>query len=85
MKLWLFDLSNGLARQMSLPLIGRQIEGIWHTSIVVYGKEYFYGSDGIHNCLPGQTIVGGNPYKEFNMGETSIPKDVFDDFLAELG
>lgn len=24
-------------------LLGRQIEGVWHTGVVVYGREYFYG------------------------------------------
>lgn len=28
-KLYVYDLSNGLARQMSLQLTGRQIDGIW--------------------------------------------------------
>jgi hypothetical protein len=28
-KLYVYDLSNGLARQMSSQLTGRQIDGIW--------------------------------------------------------
>ena len=28
------------------------MNGIWHTAIVVYGKEYFYGSQGIDRCHP---------------------------------
>jgi hypothetical protein len=28
-KLYVYDLSNGLARALSLPLTGRQIDGIW--------------------------------------------------------
>jgi hypothetical protein len=32
-----------MARSFSPMLIGKVIEGIWHTCLVVYGKEYFYG------------------------------------------
>ena len=28
-KLYVYDLSNGLAKALSLPLTGRQIDGIW--------------------------------------------------------
>lgn len=28
-KLYVYDLSNGLARSMSLQLTGKQIDGIW--------------------------------------------------------
>ena len=37
-ELWLFDLSNGMAKQLSPAFVGREIEGIWHTSVIVYGK-----------------------------------------------
>ncbi len=42
-QLFVYDLSNGLARAMSASLIGTQIEGIWHTSIVVVR--------GAHTCM----------------------------------
>jgi desumoylating isopeptidase 1 len=28
-KLYVYDLSNGLAKQLSVPLTGKQIDGIW--------------------------------------------------------
>ena len=28
-KLYIYDLTNGMARQLSLQLTGRQIDGIW--------------------------------------------------------
>ena len=36
----------------SFLIPGKQIDGIWHTGIVVYGREYFFGGDGIMNCPP---------------------------------
>jgi len=32
--------------------VGKQIDGIWHTAIVVYGNEYFFGGDSIECCTP---------------------------------
>lgn len=34
----LYDLSQGMAKNMSRMIIGKQVDGIWHTGIVVYGK-----------------------------------------------
>ena len=42
-KLHVYDLSKGMAAQFSRQLIGKYIEGIWHTGIVVYGKEFYFG------------------------------------------
>ncbi|RYY82929.1 hypothetical protein EON63_12300, partial [archaeon] len=42
-QLAVYDLSRGMARAMSQSILGQQIEGIWHTGIVVYGKEYYFG------------------------------------------
>lgn len=55
-ELYVYDLSNGLARQMSLQLTGKQIDGIWHTSVVVFGMEVFYGQ-GISITSPGKSHV----------------------------
>ena len=31
---------------------GKQIDGIWHTAVVIYGQEFFYGGGGIESCQP---------------------------------
>ncbi|KAH7829093.1 putative PPPDE peptidase domain [Monocercomonoides exilis] len=41
-QIYLYDLSHGMVRSMSAMLIGKTLEGLWHTGIVVYGKEYYY-------------------------------------------
>lgn len=81
-KCYLYDLSQGMARQMSLPLLGKQIDGIWHTGIVVYGYEYFYGG-GIVYSRPGGSMAG-NPVQIIDIGETSVPQDVFHEFLRSI-
>ena len=41
-----------MARAMSPMLVGKTIDAIYHSSIVVYGVEYFYGG-GICEGVPG--------------------------------
>lgn len=81
--LYIYDLSKGMARQLSQPLLGKQIDGVWHTAIVCFGKEYFYGSNGITSCTPGMTILG-SPDETVCVGETLINKSIFRDYLSGL-
>lgn len=78
----LYDLSGGMAKQMSRAIIGKQIDGIWHTGIVVFGREYYYGG-GICSDPPGVTPYG-NPIQRIPLGKTEIDQDTFGDFLNSL-
>ena len=40
-QLYIYDLSQGMARTLGQQLIGRPLEGIWHTAVVVHGKVVF--------------------------------------------
>ena len=51
--------------------IFRRIEGLWHTAIVVYGNEYFFGGHGIACCVPGTTQLGA-PLKQELLGLTAV-------------
>lgn len=55
--LHVYDLSGGMARQFSRQIVGSQLEGIWHTGLVAYGKEFYYGG-GISYDLPAKTPFG---------------------------
>ncbi|KAI9058199.1 DUF862-domain-containing protein [Trametes sanguinea] len=81
-QLYVYDLSNGLAKTLSRQLTGRQIDGIWHTSVVVFGKEIFYGQ-GICITQPGMSHHG-KPLHIIDMGETSIDEETFNEYLAEM-
>jgi len=84
-QVYIYDLSMGMARTMSQAILGRQIDGVWHTSIVVFGQEYFFGGmGGIEACAPGGTMLG-QPLQKVDLGTTEIPFDVFMDYLDELG
>ncbi|KAF8318355.1 PPPDE putative peptidase domain-containing protein [Cantharellus anzutake] len=80
-KLFVYDLSRGMARAMS-PLTGGQIDGIWHTSVVAFGKEIHYGP-GIVTSAPGTTFLG-SPLHVYDMGETEIDQATYDDYIDEL-
>ncbi|TFK24385.1 thioredoxin family protein [Coprinopsis marcescibilis] len=81
-KLYVYDLSNGMARQLSRQLTGRQIDGIWHTSVVVFNNEIFYGQ-GISITQPGKSHHG-TPMQILDMGETAIDEATFTAWLSEL-
>lgn len=50
--LYIYDLSNGMAKTMSPFLMGKTIEAIYHSCLVVHGIEYFF-SGGIQKGHPG--------------------------------
>eukprot|EP01102_Stenamoeba_stenopodia_P001124 TRINITY_DN10984_c0_g1_i1.p1 TRINITY_DN10984_c0_g1~~TRINITY_DN10984_c0_g1_i1.p1 ORF type:complete len:184 (+),score=43.16 TRINITY_DN10984_c0_g1_i1:158-709(+) len=77
--LHIYDLSNGMAAMFSRQFVGKQIDGIWHTGIVVYGKEYYFGG-GIQCDNPSQTPYG-TPVKTLSLGKTAVPPEVFIDAL----
>ena len=69
-----------------------------HTSVVVFGKEVFYGQ-GINTSLPGRSHVSnqfleiqlwliviqhGTPMQVINMGETALDEDTFNEYLEEM-
>jgi mannosyl-glycoprotein endo-beta-N-acetylglucosaminidase len=78
-RLYKYDLSGGMARQMSQGMLGFHLEGVWHTSVVVYGREFFFdGGVGIANAAPGETRFG-RPLETVDAGETELEPA---DFLA---
>ncbi|GLC39737.1 hypothetical protein PLESTM_000934700 [Pleodorina starrii] len=80
--LYVYDLTNGLARSLSPMLLGRQVDAIYHTGVVVGGVEYFFGG-GVQRCIAGQTPFGA-PLRTVELGVTHIPKDVREEMLADL-
>lgn len=76
-----YDLSQGMAKQISMSLVGKYFEGVWHTGIVCYNKEYYYGG-GVSWDRPGCTPFG-KPTKSVSLGFTDIPEELFMEFLRE--
>eukprot|EP01068_Selenidium_serpulae_P006126 Selendium_serpulae@DN4296_c0_g1_i1.p2 len=80
-----YDISKGMAANMSQIFLGRRIEGVWHTGIVVYGNEYFYGG-GIVNLPSGQfeTEFQMQPNRTIQLGTTTKTQNEFAEFLTTI-
>ncbi|CAM6010901.1 unnamed protein product [Sphagnum balticum] len=81
-ELYIYDLSQGLARQLSVQFLGKALDGIWHTAVGVYGKEYYFGG-GLQSNPIGQSSYG-NPVQVMLLGHTQIPQDIFEEYLQEI-
>ncbi|KEQ60912.1 DUF862-domain-containing protein [Aureobasidium melanogenum CBS 110374] len=81
-ELYVYDLSQGLARMMSQGLLGIHIDAVYHTSLVFGGVEYFYGA-GVQTCYPGSTHHG-QPMEKIKLGKTEIPLDDILEYLDSL-
>ena len=42
-QVYAYDLTQGMAKIYGPMFIGKPVEAIYHTSVVVFGKEYFFG------------------------------------------
>ena len=85
-EVWLYDLSRGLARQLSLQLVGQHFEYIPHTSLVIDGRiEYFFAGHGpgIHSVVPGTTHYG-TPIEKRKLGKAEMDIDTIIELLDSL-
>ncbi|GJP81603.1 hypothetical protein CLOP_g11746 [Closterium sp. NIES-67] len=80
--LHVYDLSHGLARQLSQTLLGTAIDAVYHTGVVAYGTEYWFGA-GVQRGVPGRTYFGP-PMEAIRLGSTEVPRDLFEQFLADV-
>ncbi|EZG55241.1 putative peptidase [Gregarina niphandrodes] len=68
-----YDLSKGVASMIAGPLLGLELEGVWHTSILFGGIEWFYGG-GIQRAPPAvvEREYGMTPLKVLKLGRSSV-------------
>ncbi|EQB47562.1 PUL domain-containing protein [Colletotrichum gloeosporioides Cg-14] len=71
-----YDLSRGLARQMSQGMLGFHLDAIYHTSIQLNGREYVYDG-GIVDITPGTSHLG-QPMERIFLGRTELPMEAYD-------
>ncbi|TVY76106.1 Desumoylating isopeptidase [Lachnellula suecica] len=81
-QLYVYDLSNGIASQLSFVLLGTYIDAVYHTSIVMDGIEYTYDG-GIKTTKPSQTALG-KPKDILSLGKTDLPMEVIMEYLESL-
>lgn len=68
-QLLVYDLSQGLARQMSMGFLGFQLDAIYHTSVELNGREYVYDG-GILAIQPYSSHLG-HPFEKVPLGTTT--------------
>ncbi|KFA77714.1 hypothetical protein S40288_00466 [Stachybotrys chartarum IBT 40288] len=81
-QLLVYDLSRGMARQMSMGLLGFQLDAVYHTSIELQGREYVYDG-GIIAIRPGSSHLG-QPLQKLHLGITNLPMDVIEEYLDSV-
>lgn len=79
-----YDLSMGLAAQLSSSVLGTHIPLVPHTGVLVFGKEWFF-SGGIQATDPSVfASTRGIPVgRTIDMGGTEVPEELFVEFLSE--
>jgi hypothetical protein len=71
-----------MAKQFSKAIIGKHVEGVWHTSLIIHGKEYYYGN-GICYDLPEKSPFG-KPDNSKSLGFTDLTEEEFIDKLRNM-
>lgn len=87
-QLYMYDVSFGLMERYAKYVSDTdetttKIDGVWHTSIIVFENEYFFSQKGIEIVRPESTLLG-KPVKKLILGETNITKSRFDAHLEIL-
>ena len=84
-KLLVYDLSRGLASQLSEAILGQRIDGIWHTGVLVYGREYYFGG-GIQCSSEGDFARDNNlqPCQIIDLGITQRSQSELTEYLRSI-
>ncbi|CAD7964060.1 unnamed protein product [Amoebophrya sp. A25] len=79
---YVYDISQGMARMMSMPLLGKQVDIIPHSGIVCFGKEYFFGG-GVCVTEAGKAVPMP-PCEVIELGNTSKTESELGQFLTQI-
>lgn len=83
-QLAIYDLSHGMASTLSLSLLGpdHSIPIVPHTGILIYGREYYFGGNGIESSDPHhfRSTRGLNPLEVKHLGTTNVSRSQFEDW-----
>lgn len=80
-----YDLSNGAMKKFSPLVLNCSVAGVWHSSVVVYGTECYFGQKrGISGCKPGCYNHNAVPVRIIYMGLTEIKPEVFVEYLKGI-
>lgn len=83
-----YDISKGYAKQLSAsmaPLLGGKVfDGVWHTSVVVFDREWQYSGSLVSSAASQGRSDGLAVSKTHNLGKTSKSIEEFQLFLETV-
>ena len=83
-----YDISKGYAKQLSTsmaPLLGGKVfDGVWHTSVVVFGREWQYSGKLVSSPASQGRSDGLAVSKTHNLGTTTKTQEEFESFLQSV-
>ena len=69
---------------MMSALLRKEMPAIWHVGVGVYGKEYWFSTRIESKDLGDtETAFGMAPHATYDLGHTSVEREVFEAFLEE--
>jgi len=81
-QLAIYDLSNGIAKALSSQFLGphHSIEIVPHTSILAFGKEYYFGASGVEQTDPHHFRSTRQlfPIQIQDLGHTAVSQEEFE-------
>lgn len=83
-QLAVYDLSRGMAAAMSQQILGERIDAIYHTGIVVFSREYYFGGGVQVSPLGAFSQAHGIPCTFQDMGETIKTQQELEAFLRSI-
>jgi len=81
--LLLYDISYGLSNAISETILGKSVTGIYQGSVLVFGKEFYFGN-GICAAEIGKSPFGNKPAQKLLLGSTEVPEELFYAFLKDV-
>jgi desumoylating isopeptidase 1 len=84
-QLLVYDLTRGMASQLSQSILGARIDGVWHTGIQVFDIEYYYGG-GIQASAVGIFAMSHslNPVRVVDLGTTRKTRGELEEYLRSI-
>ncbi|KAF4673866.1 hypothetical protein FOL47_010014 [Perkinsus chesapeaki] len=76
-----YDISNGTSKALSPILFSHRVDAIWHTSVVVFGREWWFGGN-VFRSIP-ETTPFGTPIKRIELGYTLHTENELYNVLVE--
>ena len=80
LRIYVYDASYGLAESVAPVFLDKKIDAIYHTSIVMCGREYYFGLRGIVDNVPMDSGFG-TPIEVLNFGTSQVDCGEFREWI----